>query len=196
MKFPTTASILALGLALVSPVSAANCKLSKPASVSPSSSSSTPASSSSSAPVAPAAPTNVVKNPDFANNAAYWALTGSSSVISPCVGKDSCLDATDSSDYTTSFSQTVTTVAGTTYSFSVDYYLQSLSGSATLVCTLTDSVSGGVTTFTYSIDGYNPGYFQAYTGTYTALSDTTALQCTLSTTIFAELYFTDVILIS
>ncbi|KAL1888428.1 hypothetical protein Sste5346_009545 [Sporothrix stenoceras] len=201
MKFPTTASILALGLTLVSPVVAANCKLSKPASVSPSSTSSVHSSSSSSAPSSsssPAAPvcTNLVQNGDFADDASDWSLTGGNVFQNPCVGAVGCFDALASSDYTTSFSQTVTTVAGTTYNFNVDYYLQNLSGSITVVCTLTESVANGVTSYTVPVSGYNPGYFLSYTNTYTALTEETTLQCTMSTNGFAEVYFTGVSLLS
>ncbi|CAK7212880.1 hypothetical protein SEUCBS140593_001657 [Sporothrix eucalyptigena] len=100
MKFSSTSSILAIGLILGSPLAVANCKLSKPASVSPFSTSSVPSSSSS---PAAAVSTNLVQNGDFADDSSYWSLTGANSFINLCVNTAVSFDATVSSDYITPF---------------------------------------------------------------------------------------------
>ncbi|CAK7204201.1 hypothetical protein SEUCBS139899_006955 [Sporothrix eucalyptigena] len=189
MKFPTTASILALGLALINPAVAANCRPSKPASVSSSSTSS--ALSSSSSPAGPAC-TNLVQNGNFADDATGWTLTGSNTFTNPCEGAAGCIDSSASSDFTTSFSQALTTEVGTTYNFDIEFYVWDLSGSNSVVCTMTGSGASGVTTFTLPLDQAISGGWTPYTDTYTAVSVVTTLDCTLTSNTLAEIYFTGI----
>ncbi|CAK7217060.1 hypothetical protein SCUCBS95973_003023 [Sporothrix curviconia] len=159
MKFPTTASILAFGLVLVNSVAASNCRPSKAASISPSLSSSAPSSSSS--PTEPVC-TNVVTNGDFAEGATGWTLTGSNSFSAPCLGVAGCDYAAVSSDFTTSFTQALSTEVGTTYNFNIDFYPWNLVGNNNAVCTLTDS--SGVTTYTIPLDQFISGGWTESTG--------------------------------
>lgn len=192
MKVPTAASILAIGLSLVTPAAAANCRPSKLASsVSSSSISSAPSSSSS-----PAGPvcTNTVSNGDFALGTANWGTTGSTTFISPCVGAAGCIDASVSSDYTTSFNQVLPTVAGTTYNFQIDFYVNNLDGTNSVECKLTAFESGSLVTTTYTLplgDAISGGW-TPYTDTYTAVASATNFQCILTTNQYAEIYFTDI----
>ncbi|CAK7221398.1 hypothetical protein SBRCBS47491_004517 [Sporothrix bragantina] len=191
MKFTTINRLLALGLAIATPVTASVCHPSKAASPSVSTSATSSLSSSSSA--AFAAPTcgiQLVTNGDFRLGGGGWTNEGSVTplISTGCYGKQNCYQASSMSSTVASFSQDVPTVIGGVYTFSLYYLISSvdLTGTDSMTCSLLGTVNSLPVATDYNLVASSTvansieGDWNWFETTYKAVAAVTTVQCVVS----------------
>ncbi|KAL1896051.1 hypothetical protein Sste5346_004790 [Sporothrix stenoceras] len=168
MKLTQLASLLGLALTFSAPVAAANCRPSKPSSVS-----STPSSSSSASPSPSCNPNNLVVNGDFsAGSLAGWTSSTNVGYLSGPGYYATEAEFDVDADGTGSLSQSsLVTVVGTTYTLSFSYFAPEFDSSNSY--------------FSVHVNGPPPllsvvqATPQSYTGTFVATSTSTTVGFTV-----------------